>query len=171
MKKLLVLLAVATVVAFWPSAWANAADASGSLNVSATVMAECVVSGGGNTLAFGDFYPIRDEGSKAAVGSVTIQCTSGSAVHVGLDQGLNYSGGSRRLKHGENDYMTYQLYLDSSHEQPWGDTSSDNRMAVQNTNWEIGNQLTVYGRLSGSGSLPVGEYTDTVTVNVWIDAI
>jgi spore coat protein U-like protein len=51
----------------------------------------------------------------------------------------------------------------------WNDTVDD-RKAIASTAGTGGNELNVYGLLPKNQDQPAGEYSDTVAINVWIDA-
>ena len=165
MKKLLVLLAVVPVVAFASSTFA--ADATNNLTVDAVVMADCSVTSG--AIHFGNYNPITTSSDTSASGDFTVYCTKGTAVHIGMGEGANYSG-ARRMKNGTSNFLTYGLFKEGSHENAWGDTLSADRVAIASTAGTSGNEKTVYGMLPKNQDQPAGAYSDEVAINVWIDA-
>jgi spore coat protein U-like protein len=164
MKKLIVLLAVAPAFAFASGAWA--ADATNNLTVDATVLPDCSVTSG--AIHFGDYNPITTSSDTSASGLFTVYCTKGTAVHVGMGEGANYSAG-RRMKNGTANFLSYGLFMEGSHVNVWND-SVDDRKAIASTAGTGGNELNVYGLLPKNQDQPAGEYSDTVAINVWIDA-
>jgi spore coat protein U-like protein len=165
MKKLLVLLAVAAVIAFASSA--SAADATNNLTVDATVATECTVTSG--AIHFGSYAPITATSDAASSGNFTVFCTKGSAVHIGMGQGANYNS-VRRMKHGTEDFLGYALFSDVDHEFSWGDASDNSdRVAIASTAGTSGNEKTVFGLMTKNQNQPAGDYTDEVAINVWLD--
>jgi spore coat protein U-like protein len=164
MKKLIVLLAVVPVVAFASGAWA--ADATNNLTVDATVLPDCSVTSG--AIHFGNYNPVTASSDTSASGEFTVYCTKGTAVHVGMGEGANFSSG-RRMKNGTANFLNYGLFMEGSHLNPWNDTADD-RKAIGSTAGTSGNELNVFGLLPKNQDQPAGEYVDTVAINVWIDA-
>lgn len=146
---------------------AQATTASGTFQVSATVVSSCTVSGA--LLNFGNSLdPLSASVPVDNTSALTVQCTNTTPYSVALSAGANAGGAtnfaSRAIKNGSHT-LGYQLYLDSGRSSVWGDgTSSSN---TQSGTGSGSNQtLTIYGRLpSLSGAVP-GTYTDTVTVTI-----
>jgi spore coat protein U-like protein len=159
-----VLLAVASIVALAPGAWAQAATSN--LTVDATVVTECTVTAG--AIHFGDYAPITAPNDTASAGTFTVYCTKGTAVHVGMGQGAHYNG-VRRMTDGAANFLPYVLYKDGAHSKVWNDTDSLDRVAIASTAGIAGNQKNVFALLPKSQDQPAGEYVDTVAINVWID--
>ena len=139
----------------------------GSINVSATVVSSCIVTGG--TLNFGSAIdPTSASVPIDSSTSVTVVCTATTPYAVSLNAGLNAGGASnfsaRSVKNGVKT-LGYQLYADSLRTTVWGDGTSASS-TVPGTGTGSNQTLTVYGRLpSVTGAIP-GTYTDTVTVTV-----
>lgn len=145
---------------------AHAADATGTLSVTATVVKSCSVTG--NTLAFGNYGGANDATISQVDGSATIAvaCSSGSPYTVALDNGTGSGATAAARKMtggiGGTDLLTYSLYTDSGRSNVWGGATT---VAGSGNG---GNQtLTIYGRIPGSqlASSP-GSYADTVTIDV-----
>src|SRR5690242_6542024 len=101
-------LAAATLVL--AGAAAQAADTQ-NLSVTATVQAKCKFTSAVQTLNF-----TIDPASASAVagtlsGNVTYKCTKGTTPTLAADNGLNLSGGTRRMKDGSAtpNYLPYTL--------------------------------------------------------------
>jgi spore coat protein U-like protein len=101
-------------------------------------------------------------------GSVTVNCTSGTVYHIGLNAG-NTPGSTitnRRMfgGNGGQNYLGYQLFSDAARTINWGDSNG--------TNWVTGTgngtdqQHTVYARAPAGEFSPLGSYTDTITANI-----
>lgn len=146
-------------------AWAG--SASGSFQVSATVVTACTVSGA--LLNFGNSIdPLSAGVPLDASSSLTVQCTNTTPYSVALNAGTNAGGtanfSARAMRNGSYS-MPYQLYLDSGRASVWGDGTGSSA-PVTGTGSGSSQTLTIYGRVpSLTGAVP-GSYTDTVTVTI-----
>lgn len=144
----------------------QAGSSSGSLQVTATVLSACVVTGG--TLPFGSLDPVTTSGAVNASTTLSVQCSNSTAYTVALDAGLNAGGtanfSSRRLSNGSGT-IDYQLYRDSARSIVWGDGTASSS-TVTGTGNGSAQSLTVYGRIPALGTAAPGAYTDTVTILV-----
>ena len=59
--------------------------------------------------------------------------------------------------------MEYNLYLDPSRVQIWGDGTGESQV-VAGVNPGIPQDIAVYGRIFGGQNLAVGDYRDSVTI-------
>ena len=127
--------------------------------VTATVVSQCSVSA--TTLDFGTVGLLLANTDGAS--TVTLQCASGVAWQVGLDNGQHASGNTRRLQ-GPGGLVTYELYRNTQRTQRWGNTLNTDTVVGTGTG---GNQsLTVYGRVPTQTTPSAGVYNDTITVTV-----
>lgn len=97
--------------------------------------------------------------------SISLSCTGRTLWNVGLDNGQNASGSTRRMRLGTSDsYVDYELYRDPARTQRWGTTINTDTLPGTGT----GNPqtVTVYGRVPAGQAVPAGSYRDTVTVTV-----
>lgn len=93
--------------------------------------------------------------------TISLSCPTNTSWKLGLDNGLNYDGVSRRMRKGI-DYIPYYLYKNSNYTQIW-DTNSDSQ-GVGNNGTQ---QIRIYGKVPIQNKLiPAGEYMDTVTVTL-----
>jgi spore coat protein U-like protein len=95
--------------------------------------------------------------------TVTVQCASGAAYQVGLDNGQHASGTTRRMQ-GPGGLVTYELYRNTTRTQRWGSTI--NTDTVSGTGNGANQTLTVYGRVPNQTTPSAGIYNDTITVTV-----
>ena len=102
---------------------------------------------------------------------VKTNTTSTASVQVSCNQSLSYtvsmSAGSgtltsRVMKSGSNQ-LDYNLYTNSTHTTIWGDGTSGT-VTVSATS--LGATYTVYGLIPALQNVPVGSYSDTITVTV-----
>jgi spore coat protein U-like protein len=158
----LALVALGLLAATAPSAFAGSATAN--LAVSASVVVNCTITT--SPLAFGNYDPVVAHASTNldADGIVTVACTKGSIVTIGLDTGANASGSTRRMKSGTN-YLTYEVYKDTGRTQAWGNSGADlyttSPAASKNPR-----DFTAAGRVPANQDIPAGAYTDTVVATV-----
>jgi len=159
--RLLAGVAVAGVMAAagtWSSA-VQADTAQANVAVSASVAANCLVTGG--SVSFGAYDPLgaNESANLDASGSFSIRCTRGVTAQVGLGTGANYSAGRRMQSGSSGNYLGYELYSDSNRTVVWN--NSTNRYGYTAAN-KSATSLTIYGRVP-SGQDPVaGTYDDTV---------
>lgn len=148
----------------WPTSCTSGGDGGGSITfpftASATVPASCVITLA-NDLAFGSVPGLITSNNDQST-SFDFTCTGRTAWGIGLDNGLNSSGSTRRMRQGTTaNYVQYELYTDSGRSTRW-DTSS----VVTGTGSGNSQTLTIYGRVPSGQSAPAGNYSDTVTITV-----
>lgn len=148
---------------------ALAGSASSTFTVSASVTENCTI--GTTAINFGSYDPLVANVSTPldAQGSVTITCTKGAVTTVGLDAGTNSanaSGTTRAMKNGSADYLSYEIYQDSSHSTVWGSSGG----ALFNSGTapsKAPRTFPTYGRIPAGQDVPAGvTYTDSVTATV-----
>lgn len=93
--------------------------------------------------------------------AIQLQCPTGTAWRVGLDNGINAVGTTRRMASGTN-RITYELYRNTGRTQRWGNTSGTEATGTGNNTLQ---SLTVYGRVPAQASVG-GTYSDTITVTL-----
>ena len=95
----------------------QAATATTTIAVTATVLSYCTVSAVG--LAFGNYQSVVVN----ATTTVTATCTNGTPYNVGLDAGggTGATVTARKMTYSGNT-LTYSLYQDSGHATVWGNT-------------------------------------------------
>ena len=135
---------------------AQAGTASGTLEVSLTVLPGCSISA--QPLAF----TTRAGSAAQAEAAIDLHCSSDTLVAVSLDQGRHAAGAQRRLLSESGQSVPYALYSDAARSHPWsgapvaGQVSPDRAL-----------RLVAYGRIEAGDTLvPVGGYGDSVTVTV-----
>ncbi|UXH79559.1 Csu type fimbrial protein [Roseateles amylovorans] len=156
----LALMATASITAAAP------ATSSGTLEIGATILVACNVSG--STLNFGTAIdPLQTPGPVDALTSLAVTCTRTTPYSVALSAGANAGNasafGNRAMKSGANS-LPYQLYLDAGRTQVWGDGNSSGVFTGTGTGSQ--QMLTVYGRLPSLNGIPPGNYSDTVTLTI-----
>lgn len=131
---------------------------SNSLSVTANYENSC------NLMAASDLnFGHIDDLSKGITSSTTVNlsCPLNTTWKVGLDQGLNYDGKTRRMRNGV-DYIAYELYQDVIYKQPWSSTNTSQGVGTNGAQ-----TIQIYGKVPPSAlSVPPGEYQDTITVTL-----
>jgi spore coat protein U-like protein len=149
---------------------ANAATVTDQFQVTATVKANCKISGA-TDLAFGDYTP--EAGDVDGLSTVSVRCSKGASYDIGLDAGIGagatVSDRKMTLTTG-TDTLAYALYSDS-YVTNWGNTPSTDTKSGTGTGLGVvaAQDYTVSGRLVDSAAnqaAPVGSYADTITVTV-----
>jgi spore coat protein U-like protein len=128
-------------------------------NATATVTSQCAVSA--STLDFGAVGLLL--ANTDGTSTVTVQCASGVAYQVGLDNGQHATGTTRRMQ-GPGGLVTYELYRNTTRTQRWGSTL--NTDTVTGSGNGSNQSLTVYGRVPNQTTPSAGTYNDTITVTV-----
>lgn len=142
----------------------EAAVATGTMAVSATVLTSCTVTPG--PLAFGNYDPTSATALDATA-TITILCTGGTAYTLGLDAGTG-SGATitgRKMTVGAGTAtLNYTVYNNSGRTTNWGDTAPNG--ALTGTATGLPQAITAYGRIPSGQSASAGAYTDTITVTL-----
>src|SRR5262249_10069002 len=139
-----------------------AGTTSGSMAVSATVIASCEVTA--NPLAFGNYDPVSASPLDAAT-TLSVMCTNGTTydVAMGVGSGTGATTNTRKMSASSN-LLSYSIYRDSNRSNLWGSTAGSN--VVSGTGTGAAQSINVYGRIPANQTAPAGAYTDTVTVTV-----
>ena len=132
-----------------------------SFNVSAN---HCLVDV--EPLAFGDydiFYPAPLD----TQANINLQCSSNDLFRVTMDMGMNGDGSYafRRMQSGGSTSLLYNLYLDPSRRQAWGD-GNGNSGFYSGVPVQGFSRLVVYGRIAPAQQVETGLYRDSVIVTV-----
>jgi spore coat protein U-like protein len=130
------------------------------LCVPAARSATCTVSTSGlNFGTYDVFSPLDDD----ITATISVDCTKDSAYSLSLSSGSG-TFGSRTLTSPVG-ALTYNLFLDATHLTIWGDGSSGTgTFSGTGTGANVG--TPVYGRIPARQNVPVGSYSDLITVTV-----
>ena len=163
-KPLRLAMAAAVVYLAQGTTGALAAAATGVMTVTATVASTCTV--GASTLAFGSVTSAAIQaGNIDATGTVTVNCTTGSAYTVALDKGAGTGSTipSRKMTAAAV-VLSYTIYTEATRATVWGDGTASSTVA--GTGSGAVQTLTAYGRIFSGQTVPAATYTDTVNVTV-----
>ncbi|WP_374439714.1 Csu type fimbrial protein [Pseudomonas panipatensis] len=148
-----------------PDTWGEGVPTS--ILVSLVVSPDCLITA--PALDFGS-APLA-QNFDTQQGNITIRCTKGALYSVGLNDGAQADGKTRRMANGGH-YLAYELYKSRSSER-WGATGSERRAS---TSAEI--NPTQYDGVSGQrfdyrarvlpeqNTPPAGIYRDSVVIDV-----
>lgn len=143
---------------------AEAGSASANLTVTATVADTCGVVD--SVLSFGTVSPSAGT-TLPVTGSVNVTCTLGTAFSVGLGNGTNASGSTRRMRQGtSSNYLTYEIYKDLTATTRFGDTGSSDRAAGIGVGL-LAVPIAFYGTVASGQTVGTGAYSDTVQINLY----
>jgi spore coat protein U-like protein len=166
MRRILIVLAGVAVVSIAAEGRLSAQTASStSLTVSATVTKNCTITTA--PVAFGNYDSVAANATAPldGLGTVTVTCTKGSPAKVGLNDGSNAQGATRRMSQGAADFLTYELYKDTARATRWGNTT-ETALDIPAAPSQAPRNFSVYGRVPQAQPAAVGSYTDTVTATV-----
>ncbi|GAA4102756.1 spore coat U domain-containing protein [Zhongshania borealis] len=93
------------------------------------------------------------------------QCTNTTPYQIGLDNGQNANGNTRRMHNGAGKYVSYELYRNAARSQRWGDTLNSDTLAGIGTG--SAQAQSIYARTAPQTTPPQGSYSDTVTVTIY----
>lgn len=147
------------------SVGANAATATATFQVTATVASSCLVSA--TELAFGSITPTEAATELAKTSTISVTCSNTHPYTVNVGFGAN--GGTeanRFMKNSANaDKLAYNIYTEASHTNVMGDgTGVSKNVPLVGTG--AAQTVTVYGKLLQNQFVSAGTYADTLTVNV-----
>ncbi|WP_175730308.1 Csu type fimbrial protein [Burkholderia ambifaria] len=132
-----------------------------SFAATATVINNCIISATG--VAFPPAGVLTS--ALSASGSISARCTNGDAFQIALNGGVSGSVVARTMQRTGGGSVSYQLYQDSGHTQPWGDGTGGTSMAT-GTGSGFAQAITVYGRVPAQATPAPGNYSDTITATI-----
>ena len=102
----------------------------------------------------------RDAGVRLAA---TLESAEACAERLVLDSGSTDAAPLRRLANG-TDMLSYALFQDSGRSTVWGNTGGTG--AGYTASSAAPTDVTVYGRIAASQSVPAASYSDTVVATI-----
>jgi spore coat protein U-like protein len=165
-RSVIVLAGFALVsIAAESSVSAQSTSSTASLTITASVAKNCTITT--TPVAFGSYDSVTANATTPldGVGAVIVTCTKGAPAKVGLNDGSNAQGTTRRMSQGAADFLTYELYKDTGHVTRWGNTT-DTSLDIPAAPNQTPRSFPVYGRVAPAQAAAVGSYTDTVMATV-----
>ena len=131
-------------------------------HVSATFANTCHISSA-TDLDFGAVSSLP--GNRDQISTIQLRCPAGTPWRVGLDNGSNAAGNTRRMAGPNGNYLRYELYRDAQRTQRWGGKAiaTDNSIGAGTNAMQ---SLTVHGRVPAQATPAAGSYSDTVTITL-----
>jgi spore coat protein U-like protein len=106
--------------------------------------------------------------AQVATGQIGITCTRNANYTISLSNGINGGAGptARRMVSisSPGSAITYGVYRDASHVQPWGQTIGSDTVSGVGTGLQ--QNIVAYGYLPAQGNPAPASYSDTVVVTV-----
>ncbi len=138
---------------------AEAATATASMTITATVQPTCQITAA--SLDLGVYTGQQRDGSA----TLSVTCTNTTPYYINIGPGLNPDGSGYPTMAGAGAArLPYRLYQDASRTIPWRNTLNVDGQAGTGTG--SAQTLTVYGRISAGNFVAPGTYSDTVVVTV-----
>jgi spore coat protein U-like protein len=143
-----------------------AAVTSATFQVSASIIAGCLVVGGGSNygnLNYGSYAALSTSTvSTALTSGVVVQCTPGVTLSMSINGGQNNVSGRHLKLNSGTATVAYQLFSDAGLSQAIGISQNVN-VAYSNAN---NITLPIYGRVVLPGNQPAGSYSDVLQVQL-----
>lgn len=153
-------------ILFTPLAWGSGVPVT--VTVSLIVEKDCAITA--PDVDFGTVALVSQFVTKTR--TISIRCSADTSYTVGLSNGDNYAGGSRRMKLGSN-YLRYELYQGTSGSTRWGPSGGERRSsAAADTNPGTYDGSTLQGFTyraivdPGQATPIAGRYADIVLVDI-----
>lgn len=130
---------------------AHAQTATANFTVSANVQGACIVAA--TDLAFGNY--LANAGTPTdSTSTVTVTCTTGTGYAVGISGGAT----GRSMTGPGGALLGYSMFNEAARTTAFGVSGA--------TGNGVGQAYTVFGRVPALQFVPIGNYTETVTVQV-----
>lgn len=144
---------------------AQQGGASANMQVSANVIRKCTIQA--QPLNFGSYDPVQANATAPLDGqsTLTVACTKGTSVSIGMDNGTNAQGSTRRMTAGGTNMLAYEIYKHADRSDRWGDTGGE-RFDAGLAPSRDPRQFIVYGRIPGGQDVLEGSFQDTILVTV-----
>jgi len=162
----LLLALVTSGLLIWNSPGVSAqGQSTDNMLVVAAVTRKCIVTT--VQMDFGQYDPVQANATLPldAQAVITVACTKGAVVKIGIDDGTGGTPGVRRMSGGASAFLTYDLFQDAGHTIRWGNTATDGMDGGVAPSRDP-RPFTVYGRVTGGQDVAEGAYQDTVVVTV-----
>ena len=142
---------------------ALAGTATGTFNVTATVLNNCAVTA--SDLAFGN-YSAGSPTAVTASTSVSVTCAPALNYTLSLDGGSTTSvPAARAMTDGANHNLVYGLYTTSAYTTVLGDGTGATATLPGVGTGSV-QSISIYGKIPAAQFVNAGSYTDRVTVTV-----
>lgn len=106
-------------------------------------------------------YDVFTKTKTNSTGKVKVKCSAIATYTISLSPGSGTF--TSRLMQSGSGQLDYNLYTSSTHTTIWGDGTSGTSTVSATS---LGATYTVYGQIPALQNVPVGSYSDTITVTV-----
>ena len=136
------------------------------MNVTANVQQACEL----NNIADAAFGPITPGGGdQSTTSQIGWRCTNGTNANIEIDNGNNFSVGTRHMDDGSSNEIAYSLWQDGGFSTPWGSVANGEELGgLSGAGMASFTNITVHALLVDAAyiaALP-GSYSDTVQVTI-----
>ena len=101
-----------------------------------------------------------------ATGTVTVNCTTGSAYTIALDKGIGTGATlATRVMSAGAQKLNYTVYTTAARTSVWGDGTGGS-LTVVGTGSGTSQSISAYGRVFSGQIATAATYTDTVNVTI-----
>lgn len=152
-----IVTALAATAAIFGSVGAQAATATATVQVTATILPSCILSTTNIDLGT---YNASDASAKTGNGTIKVTCSRSLGYDVKLSAGVSGDENARVLKFGEN-RLNYVLKYNNSN---FNSTNFIQMAGASNTGVET--SYTVTAEVAAGQFVPAGVYEDTLTATV-----
>jgi spore coat protein U-like protein len=115
-------------------------------------------------------YNVLLTGALDAAGSITVDCdeTPPATVTISIGPSSNSGGFDPRMMKlsGGNEFISYNLFIDSGRTQIWGDGTGNTYTLSQTVPKKTPWIPPVYGRIPPGQDVSAGTYNETLTVTI-----
>lgn len=175
MKRLVILGSVIAALGSVPGLVAVSSAAVGLTQSTTMTVQTNIIPAVTVTATVLDFGTVISGESSDSFGTVTVTASTGLPYTVGLNGGVNPTGGLRAMKNATGDFIAYKLFSDAGHQQEWGDDNvtfpaPSLKKDPTSAGSIVGNGgaqvYYVYGHMDTVKTVPPSVYTDTILVTV-----
>ena len=152
-----IVASLAATAAIFGSVSAQAATATATVQVTATILPSCILTTADINLGT---YNASDATAKTGNGSIKVTCSRSLAYDVKLSAGNSGDKNARKMKFGEN-ALSYTLNYNSAN---FNDTNFIQMAGASNTGVEVNYPLVV--SVPAGQFVPAGVYEDVLTATV-----
>jgi spore coat protein U-like protein len=152
-----IVTALAATVAVFGSVSAQAATATATVQVTATILPSCILTVADVTLGT---YTASEATDKTGNGSIKVTCSRSLPYTVDLDGGVSLNAKARTLKNGTN-VLNYGVVYGSAN------FDADNKISMTGVaNTGVETNYTIKVTVPTAQYVPAGTYEDTLTATV-----
>jgi spore coat protein U-like protein len=160
-RRIPAVLAAAALIASLGSSGVRAATQTTTFQVTANVLASCVINSAG-VLAFGSYTGVQADNTS----TISVTCTNTTTYDLGLDAGTSAGAttATRAMTGPAAQVLNYSLFRDAARTLNWGNLVGTDTLHLTGTG--VAQVSTVFGRIPAGQAPSPGGYTDTITLTL-----